>query len=298
MTRAAWIPLAAALSLAAQPKLPPNARLDTRSAAQGLDREFQALLAATPQPAWIAYPVPSTRTTSLGCEFVSQDGTSWSSGTVHLEPPAQALILFRVAAGAVERIRALSPYCEIDPGDAPFHWIADVAPSQSVALLAAFATRERPITSAVSAIAVHGDPSAEQTLARFATAANAEPLRQHAIAALASRPEPEALDLLISLAQSGPDAKVRAQAVRELGRSRDAKAVAAIGAVLDKDDDASVQRAACAALRSLPDGLGIPRLIQLASQTRSQQLRRQAMSSLQDSHDPRALAFFESVLTK
>ena len=299
MKRAAWIALAAALPLAAQPKLPPGARLDTRSAAQGLDREFQALLTATPQPAWIGYAVPSTRTTSLGCEFVSQDGSSWSNGTVHLEPPAQALILFRVVADAVERIRTISPFCEIDPGDAPFHWIADVASAQSVALLSGFATQDRPIASAIAAIAVHGDPAAEQALARFATSpANSGLLRQRAIAQLVSRPEPEALALLISLAQTNPDSKLRAQAVRELGHSRDAKAANAIGAVLDKDADSSVQSAACAALRSLPDGLGIPRLIQLASQTSSHQLRNQAMALLRDSHDPRALAFFESILTK
>jgi HEAT repeat protein len=330
MTRGAWIVLAAALPLAAQPKLPASARLDTRQAAQGLDREFQALLAATPQPAWIANSVPSTRTTALGCEFVSRDGAWWSSGTVHLEPPAQALILFRVVAGEVERIRALSPDCEIDPGEAPFHWIADVAPAGSVALLAALATREPPLASAVGAIAVHGDPAADQALDRFAAAGQLDRLRERAIAclgwargrhgfgtlegliendpderiraraiaALASSQEPEAVDLLISLSQSGPDAKVRPQAVRELGHRRGDQAVAAIAAVLDKDADLGVQRAACAALESLPDGQGIPRLIQLAKETRDRQLRRQVMTWLQNSRDPRALAFFESVLTK
>ncbi len=120
--------LAATLPLAAQPKLLVNAKLDTHSAAQGLDHEFQALVAATPQPSWIAYSVPSTRTMSLGCEFVSHDGAWWSTGTVHLEPPDHALILFRVVAGAVERVRMLSPDCEIDAGDTPFHWLTDVQP--------------------------------------------------------------------------------------------------------------------------------------------------------------------------
>ncbi|HMD70971.1 MAG TPA: HEAT repeat domain-containing protein [Bryobacteraceae bacterium] len=328
MTRGAWIVLAAALPLAAQPKLLVNAKLDTRSAAQGLDREFQALLAATPQPAWIAYSVPSNHTAALGCEFVSRDGAWWSSGTVHLEPPSRALILFRVVAAAVERIRALSPDCEIDAGGTPFHWIADVAPAESVTLLAALATREPPLASAVGAIAVHGDPAADRALDRFAAAGQPDALRQRAIAclgsargrhgfealkglvendsagrirtraiaALGSSQEPEAVDLLISLSQTGPDARARAQAVRELGHKRGAKAVAAIGAAL-ADADAGVQQAACAALGSLPDGQGIPRLIQLAGETRDRQLRRQAMSSLQDSHDPRALAFFERVLT-
>ncbi len=283
----------------------------------------------TPQPAWIAYSVPSTRTAALGCEFVSRDGAWWSSGTVHLEPPARALILFRVVAAAVDRIRALSPDCEIDAGEAPFHWLADVAPAESVALLAAFATRESPLAAAVGAIAVHGDPAADRALDRFAAAGDSDALRQRAIAclgsergrhgfetlkgliehdpgerirsraiaALAFSRKPEAVNLPISLSQSGTDARVRAQAVRELGRKRGAKAVAAIGAALDKDSDLSVQRAACAALESLPDGQGIPRLIQLARDTRDREPRRQAMTALRNSHDPRALAFFESVLT-
>jgi HEAT repeat protein len=330
MTRAAWMILAATLPLAAQPKLLVNAKLDTRSAAGGLDREFQALLASTPQPAWIAYSVPSTRTMALGCEFVSHDGAWWSTGTVHLEPPDRALILFRVAAGALERIRALSPDCEIDAGDTPFHWLTDVQPAESIALLAGFATRELPLASAVGAIAVHGDPAADRALDRFASSGQLDTLRQRAIAylgsargrhgfevlkgliesdpderirtraiaALESSKEPEAVDLLISLSESGKDAKVRAQAVRELGHKRDPKAVAAIGAALDKDTDLAVQRAACGALQSLPDGAGIPRLIQLARETHNQQLRRQAMGSLQNSHDPRALAFFEDVLKR
>jgi HEAT repeat protein len=265
---------------------------------------------------------------SLGCEFVSRDGAWWSSGTIHLEPPDHAIILFRVVAGAVERVRTLSPDCDIDAGEAPFHWLTDVQPAQSIALLAGFATHEPPFSSAVGAIAVHGDPAADQTLDRFAAAGQPDSLRQRAIAnlgsargkhgfdvlkgliandpderirtraisALESNKEPESLDLLISLSQTDKDAKVRAQAVRELGHKRDAKAIAAIGAALDKDTDLTVQRAACSALQGLPDGEGIPRLIQLAKETKNQQIRRQAMSSLQNSHDPRALSFFEDVL--
>ena len=58
MTRALWL-MAAALPLAAQPKLLINAKVDTRSAAAGLEREFRTLLTAEPQPAWIGYTVPA-----------------------------------------------------------------------------------------------------------------------------------------------------------------------------------------------------------------------------------------------
>src|SRR5262249_14595694 len=69
MTRALCVLLCAtgaALPLAAQPKFIVNAKADTRSAAQGLDREFRSLLNTQPQPAWLGYEVPATRTASLG----------------------------------------------------------------------------------------------------------------------------------------------------------------------------------------------------------------------------------------
>ena len=55
-----WL-MAAALPLAAQPKLLVNARLDAQSAAGGLEQAFRPLVMALPQPAWIAYSVPTDR---------------------------------------------------------------------------------------------------------------------------------------------------------------------------------------------------------------------------------------------
>src|ERR1017187_5406689 len=69
-----WL-VAAALPLAAQPKLLVNAKPDTRSAAAGLEQTFRSLVTAQPQPAWIAYSVPSTRA-GLGCDYVRDAGAS------------------------------------------------------------------------------------------------------------------------------------------------------------------------------------------------------------------------------
>jgi len=328
MTRAAWI-LAATLPLAAQPKLLVNAKLDTHSAAQGLESAFQAQVAATPQPSWIAYEVLTNRTMTLGCEFVSRDGSWYSTGTIHLEPPDHAVILFRIVGGALERVRTLSPDCQFDAGDVPFHWLSDVQPAQSVALLTTLVTKEwSPMSSAMGAIAVHADASADQALDHFAASDQIDSLRQRAIGylgsargkhgfdvlkgliandpdrrirtraitALESSKEAEATDLLISLSKNDKDGAVRAQAVRELGHKRGPQPLTAISEALNNDTELSVKRAACNALQSLPDGEGVPTLIQFAKNTKDQQLRRQAMNSLQNSHDPRAVAFFMDVL--
>jgi HEAT repeats len=326
-----WL-IAAALPLAAQPKLLVNAKLDTRPAAAGLEQTFRPLVTAQPQPAWIAYSVPSTRV-NLGCDYV-RDG--WSQpGVIHLEPPDHAVILFRVDGGAVERIRTLSPDCEIDAGGLPVHWLADVKPAESVALLDAFATeRERAVSrlmdGAISAIAAHSDPAADAALQRFLAPSQPESIRlrvvswfgsmrgrrgfevlknliasdpndrvrERAIATLGGSKEPEALDLLTATARKDASPRMRMQALSALNRHSGAKVLDTLQSAIESDPDLQVKRRAVSALQSMPDGEGIPLLIQLAKATHDNEVRKQAMTSLGQSRDGRAIAFFEEVLKK
>jgi hypothetical protein len=309
--------MAAALSLAAQPKLLVNAKVDSRSGA-ALDREFKALLAAQPQPCWIMYDVPAVRNSSLSCEYV-RDGYS-SPGVIHLEPPGHAVILFRVEGNTVERIRSLSPDCEIDAGGLPVYWLTDVAPAQSVALLSSYVSQREPDRNgAVTAIAAHADAAADAALDRLLAATQPEWLRrpaaslvasqrgrhgveavknlisndasdnvrQAAINGLARNKEPEAVDLLIATARSDRNPHIRAQAISALNRKQYA---------ISNDTDSTVRRRAVDALGSLPDGAGIPMLIQLVKTSKDADLRKQAMNKLEASHDARAQAFFEEVL--
>jgi hypothetical protein len=46
----------------------------------------------------------------------------------------------------------------------------------------------------------------------------------------------------------------------------------------------------------LPDGAGVPALIQLVKSSKDLDVRKQAMNKLQNTHDSRAEAFFEEVL--
>ncbi len=322
-----WL-VAAALPLAAQPKLLVNAKPDTRSAAAGLEQTFRPLVTAQPQPAWIAYSVPSTRA-GLGCDYV-RDG--WSQpGVIHLEPPDHAVILFRVDSGAVERIRTLSPDCEIDAGGLPVHWLADVKPAESVALLDAFATqRERFMDGAMSAIASHSDPAADAALQRYLAPSQPESVRlrvvswfgnmrgrrgfevlksliasdpsdrvrERAISTLGNSKETEALDLLTATARKDANPRMRMQALSALNRHSGAKVLGTFQDAIENDPDLQVKRRAVGALQSMPDGEGIPLLIQLAKATRDNEVRKQAMTSLGQSRDGRAISFFEEVLKK
>ena len=57
-----------------------------------------------------------------------------------------------------------------------------------------------------------------------------------------------------------------------------------------------VKRQAVFALSQLPQEQAVPRLIDVARNNRSPDVRKQAMFWLGQSQDPRALAFFEEVL--
>ena len=319
---------ACAATLAAQPKTLVNAKVDTRSASGGVERIVRETMTSQPQPVWIGYEVPSVRSWSLGCEYVYNDGQS-QHGVVHLEPPDHAIILMRFEDNAVSRVRYLSPDCEIDGGGAPLHWLTDVQPEQSVAMLAGLAAGHDPGSgNAMGAIAMHATPAADAALEKFLAADQPESVRlrvvnwlandrgahgfdvlrgvidkdpddrvrERAVSALANSRDKRALPLLIDTARKNSNAKLRAQAVGDLGRKPAAEVLPTLKAAIDQDPDPAVQRRAVTALIALPDGAGIPTLIQLAQTEKDAQLRRQAMNSLQSSRDPRALEFFEKVL--
>ncbi len=325
MTRAILL-MAAALPLAAQPKLLVNAQVQSHSAAAGLEAQFKSLLTSQPQPAWIGYSVPAVRT-NMGCDYV------WNGfnqpGVVHLEPPDHAVIMFRIEGNAVTRIRTLSPDCEIDAGGVPVHWLTDVQPAQSVALLVSMmGQRDRIGESPVTAIAQHSDPAATQALEKFLAPDQPESLRtrvvsafgsqrgrqgfevlkrviandpdervrERAVSTLSSSREPEAVDLMVSIARNDPNSRLRQQAISALSRKQGDVVVSTLTKVIESDPDMGVRRHAVSVLNQLPDGAGVPVLIQMVKTTQNAEVRKQAMNTLQQSRDPRALAFFEEVL--
>jgi hypothetical protein len=285
-----------ALPLAAQPRLLTNAKVDTRSAAAGLEREFRALLAEEPQPAWIGWAVPSVRSYSLGCEYVSHNG--WSApGVIHLEPPDHAVILFRVVSHSLERIRALSPDCEIDAGGVPVHWLNDVKPPESVALLAGLAADSQIAgNGALGAIAIHDDPAADAALDRFTAAGQPENLRRRAIGWLGSARGRHGLETLRNLLASDASTALRERTIGAIAESKEPDALNLVIATARNDRDQQVQRRAISALGNLPAGKGVPVLIEIVQAGKSVEMRKHAMNALEQTHDPRALAFFEQVL--
>jgi len=256
--KSALLLLAAALPVIAQPKLLVNGQVDTRAAAAGLEREFQSLLSVQPQPAWIGYAVPSTRTYNLGCDYVSTGGRT-APGVVHLEPPDQAVMLFRIVGGAVDRMRVLSPDCEIDAGGVPVHWLTGVRPADSVALLSMIDRNQ-----AVMAIAMHADPAADAALEKLVASAQPEAVRRRAAFWIGAARGRHGLDIVKQLLATDPSPSVRERAIQGVAGSREPEAV--------------------------------DLLISTARQDREPRVRRQAMNAIGRSRDPRARSFLENVL--
>jgi hypothetical protein len=328
--RTALLLLATVVSAAAQPKKLVNAQVDSRSASAGLESAFRSLQSAQPQPAWVAYTVPAARGRQFGCDSYSRDGDfTVSGGTVHLEPRAEVLVLFRIEGGQVGKIRTLAPDCDIDAGGVPVHWLTDVRPADSVAFLTTFVTGPQvSVNSAMSAIGMHADPAADAALERFVAPEQPEQVRQkaafwlgatrsrrgfealkkvlqndasdrvrdRAVQALALSKEPEAIDLVIATAHNDRSPRVRGQALFWLAHQAGTKAVGPIREAIEHDPEREVKRRAVSALQQMPNGEGIPLLMQLAKSSRDPEVRKQAMSSLGQSRDQRAIAFFEDIL--
>ena len=179
----------AALAISAfaqtQPKIE-NAKLDTRAVNGSLETVFRTLVTASVDPAWIGYSVPQA------------PGERSMCGTVALEGGREFVVLYRAAAGQVEKIRTYATDCTFDAGDLPLHWLTGVDGSQSALLLSSFvpagnAKESRQLSnSALSAIARHQDGAP-------------------ALIELARKP------------QISPP--IKQEAVRWLGRSKDPRAV-------------------------------------------------------------------------
>lgn len=257
---------------------------------------------------------------------------------VRLEGPRFLWVLYRIEQKRVEQIRTYSEDCELDAGGLPFIWLSGVGPADSVALLASFATsaspegreEERIGNRAIPAIALTADPATDRALETFVAADQPESLREHAAFwlgaarghagyellkrmasgdpseqvrekvafVLSVSREPEAMDEMIRMAKQDASAGVRGQALFWLAQKASKKAVGTIAEAIENDPDTQVKRRAVFALSQLPTEEGVPLLIQVARTNRNPAVRKQAFFWLGQSHDPRALAFFEEVLAR
>jgi hypothetical protein len=258
--------------------------------------------------------------------------------SVNLEAPRAIAILFRAENKRIMKLRVVSVECTVDAGGLPFVWLTSVKPADSVAFLSSYVRSEnfndgddRKLgRESLTAIALHADESADRALESFARPSEREELRKqtafwlgeargkaglatlqqmaksdpstevraHVTFALSVSREPAAVDEMIRMAKEDESSHVRGQALFWLAQKAGKKAAATITGAIDNDPDTEVKKKAVFALSQMPKDEGVPKLIEVAQNNRNPAVRRQAMFWLGQSKDPRALAFFEKVLSQ
>jgi hypothetical protein len=261
-----------------------------------------------------------------------------SSTTVELEGSRTMVVLLRLEGRRVMKIRSFSSECVLDAGGLPFVWLTGVKPAESVALLSSYARGEdfdedegRSLAhGALMAVAMHGDAAADRAMESFIAPGQREGLRKQAAFwlgaargksgvlllekmaksdpspdvrsqvafALHVSKEPVALDDMIRMAHEDSSAHVRGQALFWLAQKAGQKAASTIQGAIENDPDTEVKKKAVFALSQMPKDEGVPKLIEVAQNNRNPEVRKQAMFWLGQSHDPRALDFFERILSR
>jgi hypothetical protein len=137
------------------------------------------------------------------------------------------------------------------------------------------------------------------TVARVSREDTSDKVREHCAFVLTQSSDPDAIQAVIRMAKEDKVPHVRGQALFWLAqRASRQQATGAINEAIDKDPDTEVKKKAVFALTQMPKDDGIPMLIQVARTNTNPAVRKQAMFWLGQSKDPRALKFFEDVLTK
>ena len=159
------------------------------------------------------------------------------------------MILIRVEGGEIQRLRTLSPNCEIDAGNLPVHWLTDVKPADSVAWLTAMSEkRDRYSDSAMSAIAVHSDPAAEAALKKYLEPSQPSSVRLRAVSWFGNYRGRSGYEVLKNLIANDPDERVRERAVQQLGNSREPDSIDVLIDLARKDTNPKLRMAAISAL--------------------------------------------------
>jgi HEAT repeats len=233
-----------------------------------------------------------------GSQRVSLTSREQGTTKVHLETEGMA-VLFRAENGKVGKIRILSLECVADADGLDVEWLENVKAGDSVALLEQFVTagappgeREESVSKgALTAIALHADPSADRVLDSFASAdrpdwlrkegafwlgvargaegfqmlqkmARSDPskhVREQVTFALSMSDQPGAVEEMIRMAHEDESPQVRGQALFWLAQKAGKKAENAITGAIENDPDTEVKKRAVFALSQMPKDEGVPK---------------------------------------
>jgi hypothetical protein len=184
------------------------------------------------------------------------------------------------------------------------------------------------VSEATSAIALHRGPEADALLDRMATSEPDSTLRHRAasllgtnrgahgfetlrhlldtdkstdgrraiVTGLAQTRTPQTADVLLGLAKADPDPQVRAEAVYYVPARGGDRVVPEVVALIQKETTTNVRQRAINGLGQMPNDGGLAALIQLARTSQDASVRKEAVTQIGRSKDPRAVAFLQEII--
>lgn len=176
----------------------------------------------------------------------------------------EMLLVVRVEAGKVRRVRLFNASCAIDGQGKTVHLLTNVPPDSSIDFLLG------QIRNA--------DREGEM------------------LAALSLHDHPRVVPALIQLARHDPDPEVRRHSIFWLGQKAGVKVAGELRRAIDEDPDDDVKQHAVFAISQLPQERAVPLLIDLVKTHKNRKVRERAMFWLAQTDDQRALDLIESIL--
>jgi HEAT repeats/PBS lyase HEAT-like repeat len=328
--------LSAATAMFAQQPTVVHGQLTTEAADHGLNAALDGLKRQN-VAMWVGYSIP----------VVSKFSSGWNSSRIaYLEGNSDsvvndsegsnqssdhAVILLRVADGAVMKLQVESPDRELDAGGLRFVWLNGVNADDSVRVLTDLARQgdaRRLRDGAVFAISVHQANSATAALVGLAGAGNDLGLREKAAFWLANQrghdgfmaiqrlahedadpkfreklafdltlsKDSEALNELIRMAHEDASPQVRKQAQFWMATKGGKRVTEDLRTIATNDPNDQIRKSAVFALSRLPGDEAAAQLIAVADSSKDPLVRRQAVFWLGQSNDPRALEYLTKLL--
>ncbi len=328
--------LSAGPSLLSQQPIIVHGQMTTETANNGLNAALDALKHQS-GTTWVGYSIPVVSKFSSGwnsnhTEYLEGNGDSTvSDSNENSQSFDHAIILLRVADGAIMKLRVESPERELDAGGLKFVWLNGVNADDSVRVLADIAKQgdARHLRDGlVFAISVHQANVATTALISLAGTGNDLGLREKAAFWLASQrgqdglaaiqrfaredsdpmfreklafdltlsKDPAALNEIIRMAHEDVSPQVRKQAQFWMATKGGKRVTEDLRSLATNDPDDQIRKSAVFALSRLPGEEAATQLIAVADSSKDAAVRRQAIFWLGQSNDPRALEYLTKLL--
>jgi HEAT repeat protein len=151
---------------------------------------------------------------------------------------------------------------------------------------------------AIRLVGERGEAAIDDLLRLFDTE-QAPQVRRAVLQSLSDIKSPRVEDKLFELARGNESTDIRRDAIRALGDRASQRSFDFLSATAQSNDaNAEVQMQAVRAISQRRAEESVPLLIKIARTHPNQQVRKQAIRSLGDTGDPRAVEFFREVLSK